>query len=331
VIQEFKELPSWSFTIDEVSAGVYRASGRDRAGRSVEANGHDPSALIEECKRTVLEMIAEQRAKGIALIILGILLCSIAIVMLRVQFNSPVARWLSALGGLLMSFDVGLDVGVLSLCGCAALISGLLFLTNDSSNTVIAGWQIVRFLLHLAAIYAIAVFFTPRLAGWTRTTLLPFLKLSTSSSSFQFDFSHIFEFSFIPALVAGLTNAGFKHKAAQYVWLVPTIVLAYKFVTFPTPSVLDSASSAFPKFSAAFHQYFGGNFLIGEYRDWHEFWRMVESNPDMSRGMTQARVTAPFYAGVGYCMAAWIGLHFQVHQKFLERIKVWERWRFDRS
>jgi hypothetical protein len=87
----------------------------------------------------------------------------------------------------------------------------------------------------------------------------------------------------------------------------------------------------FPKFSAAFHQYFGGGFLIGEYRDWGDFWRMEESNPDVTRGMTQLGVTASFYAGVGYGMAAWIGIRFQVHQKFLEPVKVWERWGFDRS
>ena len=157
--------------------------------------------------------------------------------------------------------------------------------------------------------------------------------MPTESSGFQFLFSHIFEFSFIPALIAGLANAKFKHKAAQYVWLVPTIVLAYKFVTFPIPprSVLDGASSVFPKFSAAFHQYFAGDFLIAEYRDWGDFWEMIGSNPDMMRGMTQLQVTAPFYAGVGYCLTAWLALRFQVLQKLVERAKAWEQSRFDHS
>lgn len=274
-----------------------------------------------------------RRTKGITLIILAILLCSIVIAMLRVQLKSPLAHWLTAIEGILLSFDVNLDVGVLSLCACAALISGLLFLTSGSSKATIVGWQAVRFLLHLAAIYALASSCPARLAGWTKAFLLPLLKMPTESSSFQFGFSHIFEFSFIPGLIAGLANAKFKHKAAQYVWLVPTIVLAYKFVTFPMPprSVLDSVSSAFPRFSAAFHQYFGGGFLIDEFRDWGDFWRMVSSNPDMMRGMTQLQITAPFYAGVGYCLAAWIALRFQVHQKLVERVKEWYQWRLDRS
>ena len=31
--RSFQELPDWSFDADEVSPGVYRAFGRDRAGR----------------------------------------------------------------------------------------------------------------------------------------------------------------------------------------------------------------------------------------------------------------------------------------------------------
>ena len=274
-----------------------------------------------------------RRTQGITLIILGILLCGIVVATLRIQWNSPLIRWLAAVADLLLPFGVGLDIGVLSLCACAALISGLLFFTTDSSKSVVIGWQIVRFLLHLAVIYAIASSCTPWLAGWTRAFLLPHLKMPTDSSSFQFLFSHIFEFSFVPALIAGSTNAGFKHKAAQYVWLVPAGVLAYEFVTYPTPprSVLESAPSVFPTFSAAFHQYFGGGFLIGEYRDWHDFLRLVSSNPDITRGMTQLKFTAPFYASVGYSLAAWIAPRFQVPQKLLERAKAWEQRGFDGS
>lgn len=274
-----------------------------------------------------------RRTKGITLIILALLLCGIVVAMLLAQWNSPLARSLTAIQGVLLSFDVNLDVGVLSMCACAALISGLLFLTSDSGKAVIVGWNAVRFLLHLSAIYVIASSCPPRLAVWIRTSFLPLLEVPTSSSSFQFLFSHIFEFSFIPAVIAGLANVKFKHKAAQYVWLVPTIVLAYKFFTFPIAprSVLDSAPSVFPKLSAAFHQYFAGGFLIGGFTDWRDFWGMVSSNPDMMRGMAQLRVTAPFYAGIGYCLAAWSALRFQVFSELVERAKAWEQSRFDHT
>lgn len=57
--KEFNELPGWSFDADEVSAGVYRAFGRDRAGRNVEATGLDPDALIEKCKQAAIQMMAD--------------------------------------------------------------------------------------------------------------------------------------------------------------------------------------------------------------------------------------------------------------------------------
>jgi hypothetical protein len=58
--RSFPELPDWSFDADEVSAGVYRAFGRDRAGRNVEASGLDPEALIEKCRQAALEIMAKE-------------------------------------------------------------------------------------------------------------------------------------------------------------------------------------------------------------------------------------------------------------------------------
>jgi len=43
----------WTFDADEVSAGVYRVRGADEMGRSVEAIGTDPDALLEQCKKSV--------------------------------------------------------------------------------------------------------------------------------------------------------------------------------------------------------------------------------------------------------------------------------------
>lgn len=184
------------------------------------------------------------------------------------------------------------------------------------------GWRVLWFPLHLAAVYAIVKFCAAPLAGWTRGELLPLLQHPTSSGSFEFFFSHIFAFSFIPAFLFGLINARFKHKAAQFVWLVPAAILAYKFATFAAPSVLQS------QFSAAFQQYFGGGFLIPEYRDWHDFWSIAGSNSDMTRGMTQLSFTAPFYAGVGYSLAAWIGRRTELNRKVAEKVEKWEQSRF---
>jgi hypothetical protein len=180
------------------------------------------------------------------------------------------------------------------------------------------GWQVLWFLVHLAAVYAIVQVVTPWLAGWTHGTLLPLLRHPTSSGRFEFFFSHILAFSFIPAFLSGLINARFKHKAARFVWLVPAIILAYKFVTFPAPSVFQS------QFSAAFHQYFGGDFLIPESHNFQELFSFG-SNADEMRGMAQHQFTAPFYAGVAYSVAAWIGLRTELSRKVAQGVKKWER------
>ncbi len=186
-------------------------------------------------------------------------------------------------------------------------------------------WQALWFLPHLAVVYAIVNFFTPWLAGWTRVTLLPLLQQPTSSGRFEFLFSHILAFSFIPAFLCGLVNARFKHKAAQFVWIVPTIVLVYKYLTFPAASVFANQASG------AFHYYFGGSFLVPEFRNLPELFEIAGSGSDMTRGMAQLKFTAPFYAAVGYGLAAWIGRRTELNRKVLDRFRDWEESRFEKE
>jgi hypothetical protein len=96
-------------------------------------------------------------------------------------------------------------------------------------------------------------------------------------------------------------------------------------LSLPASSVLVLQQSKLP---AVFHQYFGGGFVISEFQDWHEFWSIVGSNPDMTRGMTQLQYTAPFYAGIAYSIAAWIGRRTSLTQTVVEKVKRWEQTRF---
>jgi hypothetical protein len=171
------------------------------------------------------------------------------------------------------------------------------------------GRQILWFLLDLAAVYVLVELIVPWLIGWTHNRLLPTLQHPSRSGRFEFAYSHILAFSFVPAFVLGLINARFRRNAAQFVWLVPAAILANKFVTFPSPSVFQR------QFSAAFHQYFAGGFVMPEFRSWQEFASIVTSNADMTRGMAQIRFTAPFYAGVGYSLAAWTCRRIQPSRK----------------
>ena len=56
VKRTFPELPGWTFDLDEISAGVYRVRGVDEAGRSVEATGTDPDALVDECRKSAVKI-----------------------------------------------------------------------------------------------------------------------------------------------------------------------------------------------------------------------------------------------------------------------------------
>ena len=100
----------------------------------------------------------------------------------------------------------------------------------------------------------------------------------------------------------------FRRKAAQFVWVVPALILVYEFVTFPE-SVFQS------RFAAAFHQYFDRDFVIPEFRSWQGFATLISSNHDMTRGMAQLRFTAPCYAGVAYSLAAWLSRRTTPFQK----------------
>jgi len=50
----FEELPGWEFEVLEVSAGVYRVTASDRAGRRVVAEGLDPEACLDECRASAM-------------------------------------------------------------------------------------------------------------------------------------------------------------------------------------------------------------------------------------------------------------------------------------
>ena len=201
--------------------------------------------------------------------------------------------------------------------------------TRATSRLV--SWQVLWFCLHLGAVYVLAKFCTPALAGWVNRTLLPGFGYATSPSSLGLLFSHLFVFACIPAFIAGLINAKFKHKAAEFVWIVPAVVLAYELVTFQsTASVLDQGQSF-----SALHYYFGGAFLLPDARaygwDPKAYWEAVGSSTDVGRALAQLKFTAPFYGGVSYSVAAWLGIRTELSRRVSEAVNRWEEQRFGKK
>ena len=95
----------------------------------------------------------------------------------------------------------------------------------------------------------------------------------------------------------GAANIHFRRIPALFVWIVPAAVLAYKVVTFPTTLFQDH-------YSVALHYYFGGGFSFGEFQNYRELFTIVAASPDATRAIEQSRFTGPFYAGLGYSLAA---------------------------
>lgn len=71
-------------------------------------------------------------------------------------------------------------------------------------------------------------------------------------SYFEFAFSHLFAFTFFPALTVGfMYSEWFRHRVALFVWIVPVVVLAYKFATFPSSLFQNHLAVAFHDISVA--------------------------------------------------------------------------------
>jgi hypothetical protein len=197
---------------------------------------------------------------------------------------------------------------------------------RSRATSPFASWRILWFSLHLAAVYILVQFCTPWFAGWVNRTLLPSLGYATSASSLSLLFSHLFIFACVPAFLAGLINAKFKHKAAEFVWIVPAVVLVYELIAFQgTSSVL-----AQDRFSA-FHYYFGGMFLLPDPHTYgwgsKAYWEAVDTSRDVGRALAQLKFTAPFYAGLAYSFASWLGIRTELNRRVGEAVNGWEEQR----
>jgi|GEM_PF-1938760 len=191
----------------------------------------------------------------------------------------------------------------------------------------LVSWQALWFLLHVAAVYVLVNLCTPWLAGWVNRTLLPFLGDAASSSSLSLLFNHLFAFACVPAFIAGLVNAKLKHKAAEFVWIVPAVVLVYEIIVFQgTSSVLDQNRFL------AFHYYFGSTFLLPDAHThgWGSktHWEAVRTSSDVIRALAQMKFTAPFYAGSAYSLASWISIRTELSRRVGEGVSSWKERRF---
>jgi len=127
----------------------------------------------------------------------------------------------------------------------------------------------------------------------------------------------------MPALLLGLFLFKFGHKAALLVWIPCAAILGYKFMTFPSPSIFSS------QFSAAYHHYFEGAFMMPDLGPQDDY--LALASGDAIRALAQLQITAPFYAAIGYCVGSLVGNRLGLTQKISDQIEQWESSRFQRE
>jgi len=52
----YDDLPSWTFEVREVSAGVYVGSGRSASRANVQIQGEDPEQILARCREYAAEV-----------------------------------------------------------------------------------------------------------------------------------------------------------------------------------------------------------------------------------------------------------------------------------
>ncbi len=162
------------------------------------------------------------------------------------------------------------------------------------------------FALHTTAAAICALRVGPWLVGRWFAWILP-LSGSTSPTGFT-AFSdcwlqHFELASILPALVAGYVVCRYLPKLATWAWILPTLILSYKLLSFADPHASIFISNPLSRFS----YYFVIVRITPTFSDLR--------GSDPIRVMQQMAVVAPFYSGVAYSVGAFLENH-----KLLERI-----------
>ena len=162
------------------------------------------------------------------------------------------------------------------------------------------------FALHTTVAVVCALRVGPWLVGRWFGWILP-MSGRTSSLGFtsysDYYLQHLELVSILPALAVGYIVCRYFRKLAIWAWILPTIILSYKLLTFTDPQASILISHPLSRFS----YYFVTVRLMPTFTDLR--------GSDPIRLVQQMTVVAPFYSGVAYSIGALLEDH-----KMLERI-----------
>jgi hypothetical protein len=162
------------------------------------------------------------------------------------------------------------------------------------------------FALHTTIVAICAIRVGPWLVGHWFAWILPVSgRVSPTGFTAYSDYylQHFELLSILPALVVGYIVCRYFPNLATWAWILPTLILSYKLLTFTDPQSSIFISHPFSRFS-----YY---FVI--VRVTPTFTDLRGSDP--IRLLQQTTVVAPFYSGVAYSIGALLESH-----KMLERI-----------
>jgi hypothetical protein len=155
------------------------------------------------------------------------------------------------------------------------------------------------FALHTTAVPLCGIFLGPWLLSRWFVLVLPLLQISSTTPKADYWLQHLELVSIIPALVFGALIARYFEKLAVWAWVVPTLILSYKLLTFTNPNVSVFAS-------ADPWQRFSYYFVIQQHMP--TFSELLRSR-DPGRVAQQIDVTIPFYSGIAYSVGALLTKH----------------------
>jgi hypothetical protein len=162
------------------------------------------------------------------------------------------------------------------------------------------------FALHTTAIPICGIFLGPWLFSRWFVWILPLFRISPAMPKADYWLQHLELVSIIPALVFGALVARYFERLSSWAWVVPTMILSYKLLTFTNPNVSVLASAdPWSRFS----------YYIVIQQHVPTFSNRGLSGSDPIRVVQQLDVTVPFYSGIAYSIGAFLTKH-----KTIERV-----------
>jgi hypothetical protein len=151
--------------------------------------------------------------------------------------------------------------------------------------------QIGSWSLHTAAACMCALHLSPWLVGRWFAWGIPLTGHTTQTYGADAYLQHLEVVTIIPAFAVGYFASYRFRKFGELAWLLPTLLLAYRIVTFPHPSSVLATTRTFP-----FTYFFSIEPYMPTFRD--------SRGADVLRVYQQMFVVAPFYASVAYSLGS---------------------------